>query len=334
MAASVGGLFRFRRRWRVGMALRHATPASEVMRTSGVRCASARGLLCMCRDGISRVNLSVRANQSTWQLSTLPGHDDQGAASERTEASPLVPDADPTSTADTSTAHERAEAELAAAFVEPGADKPSQAKRAPRLRGRRGGRSTIEDHPDRARIERDLALGKPLSKIAKKYGVSKDAAWRHKSKLPPQLKAALAAHALAPAEDLEKLRIEEGDALLSNLAAQRARLLIAQDAALEAEQFGLVAQLAGGIHRNIELVGKYLGEFAQHHHVTSVSILVSPEYLTLRNSLIRALAPFPAARQAVAAVLHQAESAGAQRTSKPLLDGVPYREAAGAAASA
>jgi hypothetical protein len=184
-------------------------------------------------------------------------------------------------------------------------------------------KSTITEHPDRGRIERDLALGRPLARIARKYGVSVAAAHRHKKKLPPQLKAALAAHALRPAEDLEKLRIEESESLLSHLAAQRARLLISQDAALESEQFGLVATLASGIHRNIELVGKYLSEFASHSTQTTISILVTPEYLELRSALLRALAPYGEARRAVAATLHAVEHQAAQRPPLRTLDVTP-----------
>jgi hypothetical protein len=190
-------------------------------------------------------------------------------------------------------------------------------------RAKRVYKSTITEHVDRARIERDLALGRPLARIAKKYGVSITAAFRHKRKLPPQLKAALAAHALRPAEDLEKLRMEESEGLLGHLAAQRARLLISQDAAMEAEQFGLVAQLASGVHRNIELVGRYLGEFAQHSVQTTVSILIAPEYLDLRAALLRALAPYGDARRAVAATLHQVEERAAQRPPQRTLDVTP-----------
>ena len=125
----------------------------------------------------------------------------------------------------------------------------------------------------------------------------------------------LAAHALKPAEDLEKLRIRSRKSLLSHLAAQRARLLIAQDASLEAEQFGLVAQLASGVHRNIELVGKYLGEFASHTTLTTISILVTPEYLDLRATLLRALQPYGDARRAVAAAFLQVEEKAAQRSA-------------------
>jgi hypothetical protein len=179
-------------------------------------------------------------------------------------------------------------------------------------RARRVFKSTISEHPDRARIERDLALGRPLARIARKYNISVAAAFRHKAKLPPQLKAALAAHALRPAEDLEKLRIDESESLLCHLAAQRARLLLTQDACIEAEQFSLVAQLAHGIHRNLELVGKYLGEFASHSTQTTINnVLVLPAYVELRVELVNALRPFPDAARAVASVLHQIESKAA-----------------------
>jgi hypothetical protein len=203
-----------------------------------------------------------------------------------------------------------------------------------RKRDKRVCKSTITEHVDCARIERDLALGRPLARIAKKYGVSVAAAHRHKKKLPPQLKAALAAHALRPAEDLEKLRIEESEGLLSHLAAQRARLLISQDACMEAEQFGLVAQLASGVHRNIELVGKYLGEFSQHSVSTTISILVTPEYLELRSALLRALQPYGEARRAVAATLHQVEEQAAQRPPQLTLDVTPQHVGGGQHAGA
>jgi hypothetical protein len=177
--------------------------------------------------------------------------------------------------------------------------------------------STIARHEARAQIERDLALGVPLQRIAKKYGVSKDAAWRHKKKLPPQLKQALLAGSLRPEVDLDKLRISEGEGLLANLAAQRARLLLMQDWAQETEQISIAAQISAQIHRNLELVGKYLGEFAQHHVTTSVSLLVSPEYLTLRTELLRALAPFPDARKAVADALGKIERKAAQPPALP-----------------
>jgi hypothetical protein len=118
---------------------------------------------------------------------------------------------------------------------------------------------------------------------------------------------------LRASADLEKLRIDESEGLLQNLATQRARLLLLQDNAMDTENPGLATQISGAIHRNLELVGKYLGEFAQHQIRTTVSVLVAPEYLQMRAALVRALAPYPDAKAAVAAVLHQIERKVAER---------------------
>ncbi len=182
-----------------------------------------------------------------------------------------------------------------------------------------GSRSAILDHPDRARIEYDLARGVPVRVVARKYQISKDSAYRYLRKMPPQLRAAHAGAKLRAGADLEKLRIDESEGLLQNLATQRARLLLLQDAAMETENPGLATQISGAIHRNLELVGKYLGEFAQHQIRTTVSVLVQPEYLQMRAALVRALQPYPDARAAVAAVLHQIESKAAEWPSAPAM---------------
>jgi hypothetical protein len=179
----------------------------------------------------------------------------------------------------------------------------------------KAGRGIIDQHPDRAAIEREIAVGRPARIIGRKYGVHKDAVLRHRKKLPPQLKAALAGRSLRPATDLEKLRIEESDHL-QNLGAQRARLLMMQDQAIENGQPAVVAMLSSQIHTNLALVGRYLGEFAQHQVRTNISILVQPEYLRLRSALVQTLVSFPDARRAVAEVLHRLEA----QSIAPMID--------------
>ncbi len=190
-------------------------------------------------------------------------------------------------------------------------------------------KSSIDKHPERAAIERAIALGWPIDRVAKKFGISRDCVWRHRKRLPAPLKAAMLAATLKPGEDLEKLRTEESEGLLANLAAQRARLLLAQDEAASACQWGLVSQLAGGIHANLRLVAQYLGELQHHSTHTSVSILISSEYLQFRSALQEALRPFPEAARAVAAVLHQTEQAAASQISNPpkLIEAQPVAEA-------
>lgn len=169
--------------------------------------------------------------------------------------------------------------------------------------------SGVVTHPQRAEIELQLARNVPLRVLSERYGLSPDALWRHKSKLPPQLKEALIHKALKPAVALDRLRVEESESLLLNIQAQRAKLLRAQDRAIETEQLSIVAQISGQIHRNLEIAAKYLGLLVQHHQHTSVSILLAPEYLTLRATLIQSLAPYPDARRAVTEALQRIESA-------------------------
>ena len=180
-------------------------------------------------------------------------------------------------------------------------------------------RTPIKDREDRAQIEFELATGKSVRAIARKFDVHETALHKHRAKLPPQLKAAYVGRLLAPGVDLEKLKTEESEGLLQSLAQQRARLLIVQDSAMEDGNAQAVATIANSIHRNLELVGRYLGEMQSHSTQTVVSVLITREYLELRNALLRALAPFPEARQAVAATLHKIEDGVARRTTQPAM---------------
>jgi hypothetical protein len=195
----------------------------------------------------------------------------------------------------------------------------------PRRPGRPGpGRKcTIEGHPRRGEIEHDIAVGVPSRTIARKYDISKDVVSRWSKKIPQQLRARRFIGLMKATDDLEKLRIEESDNLLKNLAMQRARLLLAQDRAIAIEDLSVIARLSGQIHQNLELVGKYLGEFARTTVQTNISLLVTPEYLKLRTALLQALADFPEAKYAVAAVLHDIEGAAAQEPVANGHDKVP-----------
>ncbi len=175
----------------------------------------------------------------------------------------------------------------------------------------------IEAHPERARIEYDLARGVPERVVAKKYGFSLTTAHRCSANLPPQLKAAALVGKIVSEADLERMRVDESKGILQNLAMQRARLLLAQDRALEADERYMVGTLANQIHKNIELTGRYLGQFAQHSVQTNINVLIQPEYLELRAKIVRALAPFPEARHAVAAVLHSIEDRAASASPAP-----------------
>jgi transposase-like protein len=184
-------------------------------------------------------------------------------------------------------------------------------------------RKPIPLRDDRAQIELDLVTGKSIKALSRKYDIHEQSLYKWRAKLPPQLKAAYLSQYLAPGADLEQIKTVESEGLLKSLAMQRARLFLEQDRAIEDGNGQLVATLSNAIHRNLELVGRYLGEMQAHSTQTTISVLVSPEYLQLRNALIRALAPFPEARRAVAATLHEMESSVAQRTQPKTIDMTP-----------
>jgi hypothetical protein len=170
-------------------------------------------------------------------------------------------------------------------------------------------RSRIEKDPNRPLIERALAMGVSLVQVGKRYGYSLAAVHRFRDRMPQQLKAAIIGATLKPGvDDLDKLRSDEAAGLLGNLAHQRARLLLVQDVAMEEGSGELVARLSGVIHKNLEMVGRYLGLFANLNVNTNVNVLVSEDYLRLRHALVLALRPFPAARHAVSEALHRIES--------------------------
>jgi len=75
------------------------------------------------------------------------------------------------------------------------------------------------------------------------------------------------------------------------------------------------------ITTNLELVGKLLGQLVQR--VRSTSLLVSPDYLDLRATLVRALQPFPEAARAVGAALHAMESKAASDITANAAKGKP-----------
>jgi hypothetical protein len=151
-------------------------------------------------------------------------------------------------------------------------------------------------------------MGISIKRVSERYNHSVAAIRHFRERMPQQLKAAIVGASLKPGvDDLEKLRTDEAAGLLGNLAHQRARLLLMQDVGMENGAGELVARLSGVIHKNLEMVGRYLGLFANFNVNTNVNVLISEDYLRLRQALVLALRPYPDARHAVSEALHRIE---------------------------
>jgi hypothetical protein len=166
-------------------------------------------------------------------------------------------------------------------------------------------------HRERAAIDLALARGVSTPAVGKRYGISSDSVYRHRrNHLPPQLRAKLIA---GPDTDIDlgHLRESESQSLLANLVAIRHRLFASLDVAEECGDSNMVCRVTAQIHQNLELTGKLLGDLGVGS-TTVNNVLVLPAYVEMRVALVNALAGFPEARQAVAAVLHQLESKAAE----------------------
>lgn len=167
-------------------------------------------------------------------------------------------------------------------------------------------------HEKRHHIELGLVNRVNLKALAARFDVSIHALKRHSANhLSPVQRAALLSASRTPEIDLEALRTSESENLLAQLVAQRARLQHHSEFALDIGDVKAAIAAESAIRENLALVGKLLGQLVTRHEVRSTSLLVSPDWLKVRDKLIAALQPFPEASRAVGAALYAMEkSAG------------------------
>jgi hypothetical protein len=188
--------------------------------------------------------------------------------------------------------------------------------------GKTGPKCTVCNSKHRHQIEIGLAHGIAHNALARRFNISADAVGRHATNhVTPAMRAAILS-AQKPTEiDLEALQASEQEGLLSQLVHQRARLQQHAEMAVEYGDVKAAISAEGAITSNLALVGKLLGMIVQRHDVRSTSLLISADYLTMRQALVNALRPFPEAARAVGAALHKLESDAAaaitQRAGKP-----------------
>ena len=148
---------------------------------------------------------------------------------------------------------------------------------------------TICINPNRTAIDKAIVAGKSCREISASFGVSPDAAQRHK----PHLAKAVAKAAEA--------REEKGalDVLQQLKAINGAALSVLKKACNDGDG-ELQLKAIDRVQKQIELQAKLLGELDES---PTVNITINPQWIELRAVIVQALEPFPDARQAVAKVL-------------------------------
>ncbi|MEO5328096.1 MAG: hypothetical protein H7829_07605 [Magnetococcus sp. THC-1_WYH] len=145
-------------------------------------------------------------------------------------------------------------------------------------------------HKRRADIDQALVAGETFRALSRQYTLSKDALRRHKQEHLPK----------AMAEAQKAVDVAYGDNLLDYLGTLRKE---AHEIKNKAEKKGNFTAALGGIRelvRIVELLAKMRGELQE---APSVNLFVSAEWTNIQAIIVKALAPYPEARQAVVQAL-------------------------------
>ena len=170
-----------------------------------------------------------------------------------------------------------------------------------------GLRCTICNHPARPQIDLAIATGLSKRAVAERFGVSRDAVWRHaQAHLTAEMRAALATKLLQREGDTRRILLEEGAGVTEALKAIRGPLFGLFLAADDTGDSKAAVALAGRLHENLALVAKLTGELVPHAGTSITTILLSPDFQRLRGELIGVLAHYPEAQAEVTAVFRQA----------------------------
>ncbi|MBF0588707.1 MAG: hypothetical protein HQL53_06230 [Magnetococcales bacterium] len=139
-------------------------------------------------------------------------------------------------------------------------------------------------------INKALVKGEALRAISRQYKLSKDALRRHKAAHLPK--------AMAKAQEASE--VVHGNDLLGQLAALQEDARRISKKAESAKNFN--AALAGvrELVRIVELLAKMQGELQE---APQVNLFVSAEWVSVQAVVVKALEPFPDARQAVVKAL-------------------------------
>lgn len=155
---------------------------------------------------------------------------------------------------------------------------------------------TICAHPQREAIDKALLGGDSYRNCSAMFRLSSTALYRHKLEHIPEK--------LALAKEAEQI---DADSLLDQVQdLQKRALTILRKAELSGDLRTSLSAIREA-RSNLELLARLLGELREG---PTVNILLSPQWVTLRSTILVALTPFPEARLALAEALKGVDDAG------------------------
>ena len=147
-------------------------------------------------------------------------------------------------------------------------------------------RCTICSHKNIEEINKELVNGKPFRDIAGQFNISKSALERHKAKhLPGDL--------------IKSKRIEEvvqADNIVERLINLTNETMQIYNEVKKIKDYDLALKAIARAEKQAELQAKLLGELQQEG---AVNLIMAPEWIELRQVILRAVEPFPEAGEAI-----------------------------------
>lgn len=155
--------------------------------------------------------------------------------------------------------------------------------------GKRGPTCSICNNPRVEEINAQILDNQKLAEISRKFAVSADALQRHSDKCIVKVLAA------SPSTE----EVINGDVLLNQLKEVREKAVDLLDMAIDVADtkvYGAPSQYLREIREQIKLWAELEGRLASQ---PQINILVNPQWVELRTVIIKALEPYPEAREAV-----------------------------------
>jgi hypothetical protein len=156
-------------------------------------------------------------------------------------------------------------------------------------------RCTVCDHDEGHAINVALVSRDPYRQIASRYGVSTGALQRHSQEHIPKL--------LAKAK--EAVEVAEAGDLLSRIEALQSRTLAVLEAVEDTDNYGARLAAIREARANLELIGRVTKELESG---PTFNLYLSPQWLELRATLVRALDAYPDARESVLSAIEGASN--------------------------
>lgn len=166
-----------------------------------------------------------------------------------------------------------------------------------------------------------LVSGVSRRSVAKKFGVSADAAWRHLKRHVDQSRRAQLVAGPLSLQQLAEKATAEGMSLVDYLSLVRSTLMARFLAAADCGDNQNVAMLGGRITECLRLAAQVTGELSKATATVNNNTLVmaSPIMADLQSMLVRTLQPYPEARAAVLSGLEELSARTLAHTPAPLL---------------